>query len=84
MKSSSTPSNSAMAGADRRLEQGLLGGVVVEHARLRVTGVIGDLLERARGESDGGELLEGGLAQLVARSHAGRGLGIGGHAIDGT
>ena len=66
-------------GPDRRLEQRLLRGVVVQHARLRIAGVVGDVLERRRREADGGELLEGGVAQFVAGAHAERGLGFGGH-----
>ena len=64
---------------DRRLEQRLFRAVVIEHARLGVAGMVGDLLQRGRREADRRELLEGGLAQLVARAHAQRGLGFGGH-----
>ena len=64
---------------DGRLEQRLFRAVVIEHARLRIAGMVGDLLQRGRREADRRELLEGSLAQLVARAHAQRGLGFGGH-----
>ncbi len=64
---------------DGRLDGGpqqcLLRREVVEHARLRVAGVVGDVLQRGGGESDGRELLERDLLELVGRAHALRRLG---------
>ena len=67
---------------DGRLEQRLLRRVVVEHARLRVAGLVGDVLQGGRGESDRRELLECDVLEFVGRAHARRRLGIGGHGID--
>ena len=55
---------------DGGLEQRLLGGVVVEHARLGVSGAVGDVLQRGRGEPDGRELLERGLLELFRGADA--------------
>ena len=71
-------------GLDRRLEERLLRGEVVEHARLRVAGVVGDVLQRGGREADRRELLEGGLLQFVGGAHARGGRGVGGHAIERT